>query len=711
MFLIIPNIFSAETRTPIRRVQVARSTSPEPRNDSLRLQHQPENKSRRAGRLSLFYFKWCEVTSNNFVLQVVKFGLRLHFHTSPPMIFLSSSPPSPSRALAISREVSTLLEKTAISVIQPDTEQLVSPIFDVPKRDCDDRRVILNLKFLNTFIFKSRFRLEGYEVIINMLRRHDFMVSIDLKDAFLMFAMNVEFYKYLCFEWENVRYCFQSMPFGLTSAPRIFTKVLKAVLVFLRGRGLRITAWFDDMILMGESVPLLLEHLHFARLTLKSLGFLINDSKSVFIPSQSLLHLGYIWDSVSLSLSVPDEKVTVLKELCSTALEAPTSLRFLQRILGTVESFRIAFPVAALHYRFLQREVAGCVSSGLDWDHKISPSSSSRADLEWWLSCPAPLPSRSLAPFRSDITLTSDSSNQGWGAFTSLDEEAFGFWSSEESLLHINVLESMAVLFAFKCFFREVRDASILILSDNRTTVTYINNFGGVRSLAVSNVITDLYSFCQDRNLTIKASFLKGRLNLRADALSRRTRDHCYSLPSSLFNHFCDHFSLDLEVDLFASRHNNKLPLYYSRGPDQYALGFYAFSMTWPNSVYAFPPIMLVDKFLAYFVNNNIAVGLVIVPFWQGQSYFPNLLKLIFNTPLLFSVSHLEGSSQTPRPLRYLLACPITSVQESRRAYLEDLSVGSSRALTSTPSALIAEPGRSLLIGVVEGKLLTATFL
>ena len=133
--------------------------------------------------------------------------------------------------------------------------------------------------------------------------------------------------------------------------------------------------------------------------------------------------------------------------------------------------------------------------------------------------------------------------------------------------------------------------------------------------------------------------------------------------------------------------------------------------MTWPDSVYAFPPIMLVDKFLAYFVNNNIAVGLVIVPFWQGQSYFPNLLKLIFNTPLLFSVSHLEGSSQTPRPLRYLLACPITSVQESRRAYLEDLSVGSSRALTSTPSALIAEPGRSLLIGVVEGKLLTATFL
>ena len=706
------SLFSAETEIPTRHLQHARNTSPGPRSASQRLQHPPESSSRRAGRLSQFYFQWCEVTSNHFVLQIIKFGLKLHFISPPPFMVLSSSPPSPTRAISISSEVSSLLDKTAISVIQPDPEQVVSPIFDVPKKDSSDCRVILNLKILNTFIFKTRFRLEGYDVIINMLRRHDFMVSIDLKDAFLMFSMNVEFHKYLCFEWLGIRYAYQCMPFGLTSAPRIFTKVLKTVLVFLRSRGLRITAWFDDMILMAESVPLLLEQLHFARLTLKSLGFLINEAKSVFVPSQSLLHLGYIWDSVSLSLSVPDDKVRVLKDLCSKALEASTSsLRFLQRILGSVESFRIAYPLAALHYRFLQREVATCISSGLDWDHKISLSSSSRADLEWWLTCDMPLPSRSLAPFRPDITVTSDSSNQGWGAFTSLDEEAFGFWSPEESSLHINVLESLAVLFAFQCFFREVRNVNVLIVSDNYTTVSYINHFGGVRSQAVSSVITDLYSFCQERNLVIKASFLKGRLNLRADALSRRVKDHGYSLPVSLFQHFCNHFCLDPEVDLFASRLNNKLPFYYSRGPDPSSSGFDAFSMDWPNSVYAFPPIMLVDKFLAYFMNHNISEGLVVVPYWPGQSFFPNLLKLISNTPILFSVSHLEGSAQTPRPLRFLLACHISSDPEKRKGYLRSLSQESSEVSISTPSALISEPGKSLSIGVVASKLLTATFL
>ena len=103
-----------------------------------------------------------------------------------------------------------------------------------------------------------------------MIQVGDFMVSIDLKDAFLMLSMHPSFHKYLCFEWLNVRYCYTSMPFGLTSAPRIFTKVLKSVLVFLHSRGLRVSAWFDDIILVGSTVNLLLEHLYFTRLLLSS---------------------------------------------------------------------------------------------------------------------------------------------------------------------------------------------------------------------------------------------------------------------------------------------------------------------------------------------------------------------------------------------------------------------------------------------------------
>ena len=645
------------------------------------------------------------------MLNVIRFGLEIHFHTLPPLLVLNSNPPSPSRIISLSKEVSSLHDKTAIAEITPSPDQFVSPIFDVPKKDSDACRVILNLKVLNNYIFKSRFRLEGYDVIINMLSRNDYMVSIDLQDAFLMFNINRCFHKYLCFDWLGIRYCYTCMPFGLTSAPRIFTKVLKSVLVFLRGRGLRISAWFDDMILMADSVSLLLEHLYFARLILRSLGFLINDKKSCLIPSQNILHLGYIWDSASLTLSVPDDKVRILKNLCLKALAAPVSLRFLQRILGTIESFRIAFPLAALHYRDLQREVATSIGSGSDWDLKISPSPSSRSDLNWWLNCPIPLLPRSLAPFIPEITVTTDSSNKGWGAFTSLDEEAFGFWSEDESKRHINVLETMAVVYAFQCFFRNVSHKSILIKSDNSTTVSYINHLGGVRSQAVSEFIKDLYNFCLERNLTIKASFLKGRLNVRADALSRRTRDHCYSLTPSLFSYFCDQFKLDLVIDLFASRHNNKLPDYFSNGPDPFAKGFDAFTLDWPDSVYAFPPVMLVGKFLSYFKHFNLNEGLVIVPFWPAQTFFPVLLTLIIKVPIIFSATLLEETTMAPRPMSLLMACPISCHQEKRKEFLRTLYPAYSDQSICQHSAPIYATGADFLLGASEGKLLRAIFL
>ena len=156
------------------------------------------------------------------------------------------------------------------------------------------------------------------------------------------------------------------MPFGLTSAPCIFTKVFKTILVFLRSRGLRICAWFDDIILAADSKSLILEQLHFTKLILKSLGFIPHPEKSMLIPSQSIDHLGFIWDSVNFTISVPKDKVKDLKALCERAISGLVKLRFLNKILGTIENFRIGFSYAALHYRGIQKDVATFIN--LDYD-------------------------------------------------------------------------------------------------------------------------------------------------------------------------------------------------------------------------------------------------------------------------------------------------------------------------------------------------------
>ena len=240
------------TKTKVRMAEthtttIEDSTEANPRKDEPLLQ--PASKvSPGAGRLPLFIDFWRKVTTNNFVLQIVEFGYKIKFYKTPPMLTLSSGSFSASRSFSISQEVSILRTKTAVAITPPSKDQFVSPIFTVAKKDSKKRRVILNLKFLNNYILKTSFKLEGHDVISNMIQPGDYFVSIDLCDAYLMFLMHPDFWKFLCFDWEKQRFFFRCMPFGLTSAPRIFTKVFKRVLIFLRKRGLKISTWFDDII-------------------------------------------------------------------------------------------------------------------------------------------------------------------------------------------------------------------------------------------------------------------------------------------------------------------------------------------------------------------------------------------------------------------------------------------------------------------------------
>ena len=46
---------------------------------------------------------------------------------------------------------------------------------------------------------------------------------------------------------------------------------------------------------------------------IESLGFIINKEKSVLIPAQKIVFLGYVIDSVARTVSLPEEKLNKLK--------------------------------------------------------------------------------------------------------------------------------------------------------------------------------------------------------------------------------------------------------------------------------------------------------------------------------------------------------------------------------------------------------------
>ncbi|KZR96262.1 Uncharacterized protein APZ42_009500, partial [Daphnia magna] len=60
---------------------------------------------------------------------------------------------------------------------------------------------------------------------------------------------------------------------------------------------------------------------------------------------------------------------------------------------------------------------------------------------------------------------------------------------------------------------------------DNSTAVAYINHGGGTRSPALTEISSQLTTWCEDRSISLEAVHLAGKLNSIADAESRAGPD------------------------------------------------------------------------------------------------------------------------------------------------------------------------------------------
>ena len=106
--------------------------------------------------------------------------------------------------------------------------------------------MIIDLSLLNLQIRKISFKMENIDHICKLLEPDDFMLSIDLADLFFSIPVHDGFKQYLCFNFNNQVYQFNVLPFGLISSPRIFSKILKPVIVCLRNNyGMKISFYLD----------------------------------------------------------------------------------------------------------------------------------------------------------------------------------------------------------------------------------------------------------------------------------------------------------------------------------------------------------------------------------------------------------------------------------------------------------------------------------
>ena len=117
------------------------------------------------------------------------------------------------------------------------------------------------------------------------------MFKLDLKDAYLMVPVIEQHHKYLSFQWGQRCFHFTSLPFGLSSAPWIFTKVTRPFVQYLRTRDIRMIIYLDDMLFLHQQEEKLLEARGLALDLLENLGILVNYKKSELSPTQKISFL------------------------------------------------------------------------------------------------------------------------------------------------------------------------------------------------------------------------------------------------------------------------------------------------------------------------------------------------------------------------------------------------------------------------------------
>ena len=143
----------------------------------------------------------------------------------------------------------------------------------------------------------------------DLLKKGDFLVKIDLKDAYLTVPIWENHQKYLHFLWKGSMLEFGCLPFGLATALRVFTKLMKPVVGALRQRGIRLIIYLDNLLIMAESHDQALHHAASTLNLLEGLGFIVNYQKSQLLPSQKIQFLGFLIYSNTMTLQLSREKL------------------------------------------------------------------------------------------------------------------------------------------------------------------------------------------------------------------------------------------------------------------------------------------------------------------------------------------------------------------------------------------------------------------
>ena len=647
-------------------------------NTILRLERKAKNF--KAGSVNNYFKEWEMITSDKESLNTIKNGLNIVFDKIPiksnsdRLVYHFSN----TDKIKIETEIKNMKFQGVISECLPEPGDYISPIFFKPKND-GSIRIILDLTKVNEHINIDHHKLETFRSALNIVNQNDFFTSLDLKSAYYSIPINKEDKKFLKFYWEDTMYCYNVCPNGLCTVPRIFSKIIRQIMGYLHSLGHRSTFYLDDTLIIGSNIDKCISNTIETLNTFERLGFYIHPHKSIFKPSNKIKYLGFYLDSVSMKVTLTEEKIeTILSTIRIIKSKNNLKIRELAKIIGMCIATFPGVRFGPLHYRNMEKDKSDNLKNNKgNYDKKMTLSIKSIIELNWWENHISNSFGYINQDFIPDLIIYTDASKSGWGSVLK-EFKTRGYWSVEQMDFSINALELKAIYYSIKSFLHLLDKGNhIRVMTDSMTAVFSINKMGTSHSINCNMITFDIWEMCIENNLWISAAHIKGKENCIADKLSRNFNlDSEWMLNTKILKESIKILNFTPEIDMFATHLNCQFKKFISFYPDPYAIATDAFKFNWSGyKFYAFPPFSIIPRVLKK-IKLHQTTGLIVCPHWPSQAFYTEMGEMLIEKPVKISArttnlvltNHPEQQHRLSKKL-CLLVCLVSGKDIDERIF------------------------------------------
>ena len=398
---------------------------------------------------------------------------------------------------------------------QPGQFRLITDLSSPRNRSVNDGidRTLCSLKYA---------ALDQAMTFIRQFGPGTLMAKMDLRNAYRVVPVHPLDQPLIGVKWNGSIYHDSALPFGLRSAPKIFTAVADALAWAMFVNGTRhFLHYLDDFLFVGPpSDSTTLKSLHLALNTCAQISFPVSHHKTVG-PTTNLTFLGIEINTIEGILSLPEEKMSRLHDsLMSWKDRKSAPKRDFQSLLGHLSHASSVVRPGRIFVRHLID--ASCQASAPH--HYIRLNQECRADLSWWIEFGRSWNGSSLWPPNppSFSCYTDASGNWGCGAILSTPPQLWFQLRWPDSWLRNNIAakEMVPIVVAAAIWGHHWSGKKVLFRSDNSATVAAVQS-GSARDPSLRHLLRCLFFIAATRQFDYSATHIPGVRNTAADALSR----------------------------------------------------------------------------------------------------------------------------------------------------------------------------------------------